>query len=80
METIYDHHVTDEEVIELCGYKCERQAFVDKFSQNVHFSLIYRLYGLRNDPATAKKYFDKIPDTMGKYFSLVNHCRNLDIG
>ncbi len=75
METIFDHNVTEEEVKLLLGLEISKERFMEwKLDKEANFSCIYRLYLIRGDKEKAKKYFDKLPDTEHKYFSLGNNC------
>ena len=75
METIFYHGVTEKEVIALCGLKKNRQQFLDwGLDQEDHYACIYRLYLMRGDKEKAMEYFNKLPNTLNKWFSLGNHC------
>lgn len=43
------------------------------FSQVRHYVGIYKLYSIRNDKTNIKEYFDKIPNTITKKFTLCHH-------
>lgn len=73
-ETIFDHDVTDEEIKDLCGYLPTKQHLIDMLDSTNHIALIYRLYSMRGDKRKARIYFDMLPDTLEKWFSLGNHC------
>lgn len=75
METIFDHNVTKDEIRELLGNpKITKEMFLSfGFSQNRHYVAIYKLYSLRKDKIKAKEYFDKIPNTRTKLFTIC-HC------
>lgn len=73
-ETIFDFNPTEEEIIDLCGYLVDKKEFIEEDNQNTHYATIYRLLMLRGEKDKALSYFDKIPDTLGKWFSLANHC------
>ena len=73
-ETIFDHNVTEEEIKELCGYLPTKDHLIDTLNSDEHIALIYRLYSMRGNKIKAKTYFDKLPDTLEKWFSLGNHC------
>ena len=75
METIFDHGVTDKEIVALCGLKKDREQFIGwGLDQEEHYACIYRLYLMRGDKAKAMEYFNKLPNTLNKWFSLGNHC------
>lgn len=74
METIFDHGVTEKEVVALCGYLVDKTDFIGKKDQDSHNATIYRLYLMRGDKSKAMEYFNKLPNTLGKWFSLGNHC------
>ena len=73
METVWEHGITKEEIADILG--CDnftREDFSD-FTQNDHYGLIYRLYLYRGDKETAKKYADKMPNTIEKVFGTCYH-------
>lgn len=72
-ETIFDHNVTDEEIKELCGFLVDKDEFIAEYSQNVHYATIYRLLMMRGEK-DKKVYFDRLQNTLGKWFSLGNRC------
>lgn len=73
IETIFDHNVTEEEIIELFGISgFTKEDFLED-SQEDNYAHIYCLYLIRKDEITAMKYFHLIPDSINKYFSLGNH-------
>ena len=75
IETIFDHNVTKKEVVALLGLPLTKQQYLEwGYDQDDHNACIYRLYSMRGDEKTAKLYFDKLPDTLDKWFSLGNHC------
>ena len=73
-ETIFDHNVTDEEIKDLCGYLVDKDEFIAEDSQNAHYATIYRLLMMRGEKEKARVYFDMLPNTLGKWFSLGNRC------
>jgi hypothetical protein len=77
METIFDHNVTEEELVLLLGSVPDKEEYINGKSQESHYRTLYRLCLMRGDKAEAKKYFDKLPDTIDKYFSLGNHCTSV---
>ena len=75
METIFDHNVTDEEVVELLGAPTSKEQFISwNLTQIEHYGCIYRLCLMRGDHVKAQEYFDIIPNTEWKFFTLGNHC------
>lgn len=75
METIFDHKVTKSELGKLLG---NPNITLDEmssygFSQNRHYVAIHKLYLIRKDKENAKKYLDKIPNTIVKRFTICNH-------
>lgn len=74
METIFDHNVTKEELVQLLGYVPNKDEYIKGKSQESHYKTLCRLCLMRGDRQKAKKYFDELPDTIDKYFSLGNHC------
>lgn len=67
METILDHNITDDEIIDICGpiKREEYTAFIG--DQDSAFAAIYRLYLLRKNKAQADKYLNKISDSRYKF-------------
>jgi hypothetical protein len=62
LETIFDHHVTKEELIDLFE---EEESFDDycfSLGQNSAYAHLYFLYHLRNDEKTAVSFLNKISD------------------
>ena len=74
METVWEHNITKEEKEALFGVfeTWEREDLSD-FTQNDHYGLIYRLYLYRGDKETAKKYADKMSNTIEKVFGTCYH-------
>ena len=77
METIFEHNVTDEELRLLLGSVPQKEEYIKGKNQESHYRTLYRLYLMRGDKPKAKEYFDKLPDTINKYFSLGNHCTSV---
>ena len=73
METIFDHNVTKEELKDITGSDRWTRNDLSDWSQINHYGLLYTLYRHRGDKETAKRYADKIPNTMGKVFGLCYH-------
>lgn len=73
IETIFDHNVTEEEIELLFGMTGYTEEHFINDSQEDNFAHIYRLYLIRKEESIAMKYFDLIPDSINKYFSLGNH-------
>lgn len=73
IETIFDHNVTEEEIELLFGMTGYAEEHFINDSQEDNFVHIYCLYLIRKDEITAMKYFNLIPDSINKYFSLGNH-------
>ena len=73
METVFDHNITKDEIINLIGPLDWTPKALERLSQESNYGLIYRLYSYRGDADTAKKYLDLIPNTVHKIFSLCNH-------
>lgn len=73
METVFEHHITKEEMIAVLGTNdLTKKDFFD-WSQNDHYGLIYRLYTFRGNYKIAKKYADKMPNTEHKIFEICYH-------
>lgn len=73
METVFDHNITIEEKESVLGFADSSIDDFEGFTQTDHYGIIYRLYTYRGDHVTAKKYSDKIPNTISKVFGLCNH-------
>lgn len=73
IETIFDHNVTEEEIELLFGMTGYTEEYLQKKTQDRNYAHIYCLYLIRKDEMTAMKYFNLIPDSINKYFSLGNH-------
>lgn len=73
IETIFDHNVTEEEIEILFGMTGYTEEYLQKKPQDRNYAHIYRLYLIRKEESIAMKYFDLIPDSINKYFSLGNH-------
>lgn len=71
LETIYDHNVTNAEMIGLFDMIVELST-LQKASQRRNYEFIFRLYyEMRKDKSTAMKYADLIPNDHRKIFSLL---------
>ena len=71
METIFDHNVTEKEIEFITGYpKTTREAYLGYRKKEGYLIDLYYLYRYRKDLQTAKKYYDKIPDSFDKAFSI----------
>ena len=72
METIFDHNVTKEEVKALTGFDLTKEEYLSVDDDQVGYYIdIYYLYKIiREDEEKAQEYFDKIPDSFHKYFSI----------
>ncbi|MBR6284762.1 MAG: hypothetical protein IKR25_10790 [Muribaculaceae bacterium] len=75
METIFEHNITKDELLNVTGSsRWTREKILElSDSQIDHYTMIYRLYRYRGDYAKAKEYADKIPDTVHKLFETCNH-------
>lgn len=73
IETIFDHNVTEDEIELLFGMTGYTEEYLQKKPQDRNYAHIYCLYLIRKDEMTAMKYFNLIPDSINKYFSLGNH-------
>ena len=72
METIFDHNVTEEEVNALTGFDLTKEKYLEHNDSQIDCYVdIYYLYKIiREDEEKAQEYFDKIPDSPHKYFSI----------
>lgn len=75
MGTIFDHRITKDEIRKLLGNSeiTKEEMLSFGFSQVQHYVGIFKLYSLRKDKTEAKEYFDKIPNTITKRFTLCHH-------
>lgn len=74
-ETIFDHGVTEMEIIKLFGIKgAFTESFFQELPQERNDIHIFRLYEYRKNKQMAKIYLDKIPNSDYKLFTLLNHC------
>lgn len=73
METIYDHGISENELVVLDKMTPGRiinqnkQNYLENCSSDILFADLYRLYFLRGDNNKAQFYFDKIQDHTLKY-------------
>lgn len=72
METIFDHDVTEEEVKALTGFDLTKEEYLSVDDDQIGYYIdIYYLYKIiRKDEEKAHEYFDKIPDSDHKFFSI----------
>ena len=76
METIFDHNVTDDELVYLFGDTFTKEEFIEMSegcTQEDFDVDLYRLFNFRHDEDKAQYYLDRIPDTTFKAFTLLNH-------
>ncbi len=73
METIYDHDISDHELMVLDKMTPGRvidnnkQNYLSSCSQDILFADLFRLYNLRGDIIKADYYFEKIQDNTLTY-------------
>ena len=60
IETIFDHHVTASELIELFDFEENLDDYLYALSQDSAYAHLYFLYHLRNDNDVATGYLNKI--------------------
>lgn len=70
METIFDHNITKDEMLALYCFDYDKSDYLKESNQYQCYKDIYRLYCMRRDTKTAKKYLDLIPDSDYKTFTL----------
>ncbi|MBQ1931994.1 MAG: hypothetical protein II360_00670 [Muribaculaceae bacterium] len=75
IETIFDHGITEEEQVMLFGFSGYTEADAQMHDVIPNLILICLLYGVRKNEEMFKKYFDMLPETDHKYFTLANHDR-----
>ena len=73
IETIFDHNVTKGELKLLTGFEDVTLSDLKGWSQQSHYALLFRLYGLRGDMEKAYEFANKIEDSDYRLFSLLNH-------
>lgn len=74
LETIFDHGVTKKEIKILTGFSdLSLERDLKDWSQQSHYALLFRLYGLRGDMEKAYEFANKIQDSEYRLFSLLNH-------
>jgi hypothetical protein len=74
METIFDHSVTDAELIELFGRVRTRSEYnAVRRTSDSEFGMIATLYRIRGDDSREADYLRKISDTAYRD-AIVNHC------
>lgn len=74
LETIFDHDVTKGELKLLTGFDdITLEGDLKNWSQQSHYALLFRLYGLRGNMEKAYEYANKIEDSEYRLFSLLNH-------
>ena len=62
-ETIYDHHVTDDEILAMNdGYPETRDEYFEALGHDSAMAGLYHLYKLRGQPDKAAYYLDQIHD------------------
>ena len=75
IETIFDHGITEEEQVKLFGISGYTKEFATQYGVIPNLIIICKLYGLRKNEKMIKKYFDMLPESDHKYFTLANHDR-----
>lgn len=73
METIFDHNVTKNELELLFGFDDYSAKDFENDTKEQNISLIVRLHLLRKNMEKAAEYSRKLPDTIDKIFTLLNH-------
>ena len=72
METIFDHNVTDEELKNLFGMTMTKKEYLDGLEQRKAYDHLFYLHQSRGDKKKAKKYLDKTPNDIHKFFEVLN--------
>ncbi len=72
METIYQHDITFDELIRLNkmlpGRRInDEKEYNDKFSKDIKYADLFRLYSIRKEREIAESYLNKIEDPTLKY-------------
>jgi len=65
-ETIFNHNLTEKELRRLTGRIMDKEDYINSFSQDTIYHDIYRLYFMRGDKKTAKKYYLMISEKTRK--------------
>lgn len=75
METIFEHNLTEQEMIDIFGTTSVTKDMILGLgmTQTQHYAKIYRLYWNRGDREKAIEYAKKIPDSIWKIFEVCNH-------
>jgi len=64
-ETIYDHGITDDEILEMCdGYPETREEYFEVLSHDSAMSDLFRLYRMRGQPEKSDHYLEQINDDL----------------
>jgi hypothetical protein len=67
IETIFDHGVTDAEMLALTdGYPESRENYLYSLDQDSAYADLYRLYSIRNDANKASFFLEQIKDSSFK--------------
>ena len=72
METIFDHNVTEDEVINIVGVPTSPKQYKRIISQSKAYEDIYYLYTERGNEQKAQEYLDKLPNDKHKFFQILN--------
>ena len=72
METIFDHNVTEDEVLNIVGIAISKERYIGIVSKEKAIEDIYYLYLERNNHKEANKYLDMLPDDKHKFFQILN--------
>lgn len=72
METIFDHNITEKEILSIVGVKIAKDSYERLVSQNKAYEDIYYLFVERGDKSKAQEYLDKLPNDIHKYFQVLN--------
>lgn len=75
IETIYDHAVTQDEILALTGgYPETREEYFEVLSRDSALVGLFKLYRLRGDAGKAGQYLNQIEDAQLKAQFMVRPC------
>lgn len=74
IETVFDHHVTDAEIIELMLEP--KHDYLYSIDQDTAYADLYWLYEMRGDANKAHKYLDSIQDSKYRNSIIMTCCHN----
>lgn len=71
METIFDHNITEKEMEFITGYSdTTKEEYLSYRKKDGYIIDLYYLYRYRKDATKAVSYYNMIPDSFDKAFSI----------